>query len=54
MDTYIEPEIEEVAGPMDDSDILIDGYEGYDKDDIALQGKWWYIAREWPIGDFVL
>ena len=41
MDTYVEPEIEEVQGPMDDDDIMMDAC-GYQKDDISLQGNLYF------------
>ena len=36
MDTYVEPEIEEVPGPMDEDDIMMDvcGY----REDISIPG----------------
>ena len=36
MDTYVEPEIEEVPGPMDEDDIMMDAC-GY-REDISIPG----------------
>ena len=39
MDTYVEPEIEEVPGPMDEDDIMMDDHIGCDQEEISLTGK---------------
>ena len=36
MDTYVEPEIEEVPGPMDEDDVMMDAC-GY-REDISIPG----------------
>ena len=38
MDTYVEPEIEEVQGPMDGDDILMDT-GGYENEDVVIEGN---------------
>ena len=38
MDTYVEPEIEEVQGPMDADDILMDT-GGYENEDVLGAGN---------------
>ena len=43
MDTYVEPEIEEVQGPMDDDDILMDT-GGYENEDVLAEGNF-YLVR---------
>ena len=37
MDTYVEPEIEEVQGPMDEDDIMMDACGCHEN--ISLHGK---------------
>ena len=39
MDTYVEPEIEEVPGPMDEDDIMMDDHIGCDHEEVSLTGK---------------
>ena len=41
MDTYVEPEIEEVQGPMDEDDIMMDAC-GY-QEDLSLHGNLWSL-----------
>ena len=38
MDTYVEPEIEEVPGPMDEDDIMMDDHIGCDHEEVSLTG----------------
>ena len=42
MDTYVEPEIEEVQGPMDDDDILMDT-GGFEKEDMLAEGNFYLV-----------
>ena len=39
MDTYVEPEIEEVPGPMDEDDIMMDDHIGCDHEEVSLTGN---------------
>ena len=45
MDTYVEPEIEEVPGPMDEDDIMMDDHIGCDQEDVSLTGKFSLFGR---------
>ena len=45
MDTYVEPEIEEVPGPMDEDDIMMDDHIGCDQEDVSLTGKFILFDR---------